>query len=101
MKKIIAIAAMVASTQSFAFFNSGNGYNNNAGGDHNGQAQMNGNGSGDAEASFSMSFKARGSMKSDFDAKGSNASNGSAWGYNTPYYGQPVAPVAKPEAKNQ
>ena len=90
MKKIIAIAAMVASTSSFAFMNDGN-TNGASNGAHTGQADMVGNASGDAGAEFSMSFKTRTNMKADGKGVGSTNTNGDVYGYSSPYYTQPTA----------
>ena len=66
MKKIIAIAAIIASAQASAFFDNSNGSMNGAN-------------------------KANG----DFLGNGSTDTNGTAYGYESPYYAAPVAPVAK------
>ena len=116
MKKIIAIAAIIASAQASAFWNNDNGsYNTDGRFDGNGYGYSDGyakgdaNGSGDFESEFSMTFKGRGrgDAKTNWDGNVNNAYNthtnfdGRGYGYNQPYhYGYaPVAPVAQaPEA---
>ena len=91
MKKIIAIAAIIASAQASAFFGDNNGsYYNNG----NGAFDTAGNGEG--EATFSMNFSGKG--KTDMRAAGK--ADDSFNGYNgyAPYYGAPVAPMAAPVA---
>ena len=55
MKKIIAIAAIVASAQASAFFDNGNGSMNGA---NNANGDFVGNGTGEGEATFSMNIAA-------------------------------------------
>jgi hypothetical protein len=59
MKTIIAIAAILASTQSFAFFSDNN--NTNGSFVNNGQADMFGDATGEGEATFGMTFEGSGS----------------------------------------
>lgn len=89
MKKIIAIAAIIASAQASAFWGDSDGYNN-------GNGSMDTAGNGEAEATFSMNFSGKG--KTDMRAAGKAEDS---WNSNTgyaPYYGVPTAPVA-PAAK--
>jgi hypothetical protein len=58
MKKIIAIAAIVASTNSFAFFDD---QNTNGSFVNNGNADMFGDATGEGEATFGMTFEGSGS----------------------------------------
>ena len=58
MKKIIAIAAILASTQSFAFFDEGN---NSGSLMSNSNADVVGNATGEGEATFGMTFEGSGS----------------------------------------
>ena len=96
MKKIIAIAAIIATAQASAFMDSGNGQTNGA---QNGTADFAGNGAGEGEATFSMTFKGRGKSAGDFKGNGTTDTNGTAYGYEQPAYGYaPAAPVA-PAAK--
>ena len=67
MKKIIAIAAIIATSQASAFMDSGNGQTN---GTQNGTADFAGNGAGEGEATFSMTFKGRGKSAGDFKGNG-------------------------------
>ncbi|KRT56124.1 sulfur globule family protein [endosymbiont of Ridgeia piscesae] len=86
MKKIIAIAALIASTQANAFW----GFN-----DNNGMFD----GMGDGDMAFNMSFSgnARGNANNSYRGYGYNAPYG--YGY-APYYAPvaPMAPTAQPEA---
>jgi len=70
MKKIIAIAAIVASTQTFAFFNDGNVSNAFV---QDGRGNANGNATGSAEGTFGMNFEADGDTSGSF--LGNNAGN--------------------------
>lgn len=67
MKSIIAIAAIVASTQAAAFIN-----DTNTNTDHNGsiESQVNGNGEARGTANFTMSFSGSGTTKGDFAGNG-------------------------------
>ncbi len=102
MKKIIAIAAIIASAQ-VAAFDFGDS-NTNTTGQYRGNGDFVGNGTGEGEATFSMEFKGRGRTNGDF--KGNGDTNGNYAGYNAPYhyapYGYapqqmpaPVAPTAQ------
>ncbi len=96
MKKIIAILAIVASTQAAAFWDSSNGSTSGA---YNGAGDFVGNGSGEGEATFSMNFKGRGRTSGDFRGNGDTSGNWSGYGYDSiPYYAPygmaPQAPVA-------
>lgn len=93
MKKIIAIAAILASAQASAFWGS------------NGDNMFDGNGMGDGDASFSMGFSgnARSSARGTGYGRGYNNYNGynAPYGYGyAPYGAAPYgyAPVAAPVA---
>ncbi len=120
MKKIIAIAALLASAQASAFWDSDNGYYNTDGrfdsgsyGYSDGRGTGNGSGSGDMDTEFTMTFKgrARGDAKTDWDGNyygnyyGDGNFDGRGYGYsnNQPYYGYgyPVAPAAPVAAAPQ
>jgi len=88
MKKIIAIAAIIASAQASAFMDSAN---TNANGANNAKGDFIGNGTGEGEATFSMNFSGKGRTAGDFKGNGSTDTNGTAYGYEQPAY----APVAK------
>lgn len=97
MKKIIAIAAIIATAQASAFWND-NGNTN-----HTGNGSFDTAGSGEAEATFSMNFSGRG--KSDFRGNGvlDNQYNWAQYDGYYPYYGgapygmpAPVAPAQAP-----
>jgi len=85
MKKIIAIAAVFASTSAFAFFE--NGSNAFV---QDGRGQAVGNGQAEGEANFSMSFTGRGKTKGDFIGQAENGMNNRAYGYENPYYSFPA-----------
>ncbi len=96
MKKIIAIAAIIASAQASAFWDSSNG---SATGNYNGAGDFVGNGTGEGEATFSIDFKGRGRTNGDFKGNADTDGNFSGYGYESmPYYGAPMmapqAPVA-------
>ncbi|RDH86516.1 MAG: sulfur globule protein CV1 [endosymbiont of Seepiophila jonesi] len=82
MKKIIAIAALIASTQANAFW----GFNDN--GYNDGMFD----GFGDGDMAFNMSFSGKARSSAHTTARG--------YGYDAPYYygyapyGAPYAPVA-------
>ena len=96
MKKIIAIAAIVASAQASAFFDNSNGSMNGA---NKANSDFVGNGTGEGEATFSMNFSGKGRTAGDFKRNGTTNTNGTAYGYEQPAYGYaPAAPVA-PAAK--
>ena len=115
MKKIIAIAAIVASSSASAFWDDNNSqYNTDGRFDGNGYGYSdaagkgNADGSADGEATFSMTFKgrARGDAKTDMDAKANNnyygntAFDGRGYGYNNTNgypYQAPVAVAPKAE----
>jgi hypothetical protein len=101
MKKIIAIAALLAATQASAFwgwndssnYGYGNGYNN---------GYFDGVGAGDAEADFTFDFSMSASMRGEGrgNGYGNGYGNGNGYGYNgyIPYYGAPYGylPPAAP-----
>jgi len=94
MKKIIAIAALIASAQASAFWGNGDNASNGA---HNGAMDAAGNATGEGEATFSMSFTGKGKTAGDFKGNGNTAANiDSANSSNAApyYYGAPQAPVA-------
>jgi hypothetical protein len=72
MKKIIAIAAILASTQSFAFFDEGN---NSGSLMSNSNADVVGNATGEGEATFGMTFEGTGSTAGNIRGNGSNNGN--------------------------
>jgi len=72
MKKIIAIAAILVSTQSYAFFDDGNANGTFV---NNGKADVTGNATGEGEGSFNMSFTGEGATKGKTNFVGNN--NGS------------------------
>ena len=82
MKKIIAIAAIVASAQASAFFNTNNGSLNTAG---------NATGEGEATFSMDMNVKTKQHRNVGVNVKGNN--EGTAYATEAPY--APVAPAAK------
>jgi len=82
MKKIIAIAALIASTQASAFW----GFNDNNG-------MFDGIGDGDMDFSMGFSGKARGNAHNTYRGYGYNAPYGYAPYAHAPYYA-PVAPIA-------
>ena len=75
MKKIIAIAAILASTQSFAFFDDQNTSSQFI---NNGKADVVGNGTGEGEATFGMTFEGTGSTSGKLTGNGNT--NGAANG---------------------
>lgn len=85
MKKIFAIAALIASAQASAFWgwDSSNGSTNSA---YNGTGDFVGDGSGEAEATFSMKFTGRGKANGDFKGNGDTDGNWAGYGYDAPYY---------------
>ncbi len=89
MKKIIAIAAIIASAQASAFFDNSNGNVNGA----NGSLNTAGNATGEGEATFSMDMnvKTKQSRNVGVNVKGNN--EGTAYATEAPY--APVAPAAK------
>ena len=84
MKTLIAMFAIVASTNSFAFFNDTNG--NTAGG---ASSTMNGDAEGRGVATFSMNFSASANTKADFDADGEGSMQNMFAGEDKPYYYRP------------
>ena len=97
MKKIIAIAAIIASAQAAAFWDSSNGSTTGA---YNGAGDFVGNGSGEGEATFSMDFTGKGRSNGDFKGNGDTTGNFSGYGYeSTPYYGAPMAAPVAPAAQ--
>jgi hypothetical protein len=88
MKKIIAIAALIAATQASAFWgwNDGSAYGYNDG-------YADGAGHADAEADFtfdfSMSARMRGEGRGDGYANGYGYGNGYGYNAHIPYYGAP------------
>jgi hypothetical protein len=90
MKKIIAIAAIIASAQASAFFDNSNGNMNGA---NNGSLNTAGNATGEGEATFSMDMnvKTKQHRNVGVNVKGNN--EGTAYATEAPY--APVAPAAK------
>ena len=85
MKKIIAIAAIIASAQASAFWGWDNS-NNAPDGRYNGKGDFIGNATGEAEATFSMTFTGKGKTRGDFKGNGDSNSNWAGYGYDAPYY---------------
>jgi len=75
MKKIIAIAAILASTQTFAFFDDSNSSGSFV---NNGNADVVGNATGEGEATFGMVFEGTG--KTAGQLTGNGTTNGAANG---------------------
>jgi hypothetical protein len=88
MKKIIAIAALIASMQASAFWGWNDSYNN---------GYFDGVGAADAEADFSfdMTFSAsmRGGGRGNGDGYGYGAGRGHSYNAHVPYYGAPYGYV--------
>ena len=78
MKKIIAIAAILATTNSFAFFGDNANTNTNGAFANNGAADVRGNGTAEGEATFGMTFEGTGSTKGKLTGNGNT--NGAASG---------------------
>ena len=91
MKKIFALALVLASAQASAFYDSSNGsYMNNYGSN----GDMVGNGSGEGEATFSMDFSGKTKQSRNVQMNGTSAGNmNNFYGYDQPAYGQMPAPV--------
>ena len=96
MKKIIAIAAIIASAQASAFWDSANGSTTSG---YNGNGDFVGNGSGEGEATFSMEFTGKGRTAGDMKANADSNGNFSGYGYDQPYYGAPMAAPVAPAAQ--
>ena len=98
MKKIIAIAAIVATSSASAFWgnNSYNGYNNGYG---NGAFDGVGDASGAADFSMNFSGKGNTNMRSNSNFAGNGYNYQAPYWAATPYgYGAPAAPFAAPVA---
>jgi len=100
MKKIIAIAAFVASAQASAFWgwNDSDGYTGNQ---QDGRANANGDAVIDMESVFSAGFSGRMRTQADFlgNARGDSGANNNwaNYGYDYPYYyGAPYGPPMAP-----
>ena len=98
MKKIIALAAIIASAQASAFWDSWDSSNGSATGNYNGAADMVGNGTGEGEATFSMNFTGKGRSAGDFKGNGNTAGDFSGYGYESSPYGAPMMAPAAPVA---
>ena len=95
MKTLVAVLAVLVSTNSFAFFDDArtNAMGNGA---HVANGDVVGNGNAEGEASFTMSFSGKGRTAGDFKGKGNTDTNtafGGAsateyrpYGYGSPYY---------------
>ena len=70
MKKIIAIAAILATTNSFAFFGDNTNTNTNGAWANNGAADVKGNATGEGEGSFSMTFEGAGKTNGKLTGNG-------------------------------
>jgi len=77
MKNVIAIAAILASSSTFAFFGDNNGDTNGYVG-HNGNGEFVGNGTGRGEADFTMEVEAEGKTYGSFAGDGKH--NGNLYG---------------------
>lgn len=107
MKKIIALAALIASAQASAFWGWNDSYNNGYGNAAN-NGYFDGVGAGDAEADFTFDFNMTARMRGEGRGYGNGYGygDGNGYGYNAhvPYYGAPygygpmvpVAPMAPP-----
>jgi len=85
MKKTIAIAALLASTSSFAFFGNDGDSNFNTYGD--GANNFASSGAGEAKGKFSMSINAEGSADMAGNAVNDTNTGFYGAGYRQPYYG--------------
>jgi len=95
MKKTIAIAAMLASTSSFAFFGNDGDSNFNGYTDNNVHGYTNGEARGTGK--FSMTINAEGSADMNGSAAGTGDNGMYGAGYRQPYYGYApyYAPIAQ------
>ena len=96
MKKIIAIAALIAATQASAFWgwNDGSAYGYN-----DGYVDGAGNAEADFTFDFKMSARMRGEGRGDGYANGYGYGNGYGYNAHIPYYGAPYGyfpPVTVP-----
>jgi len=85
MKKIFAIAAILASAQASAFWGWDNS-NNSSNGAYDATGDFIGDGSAEAEATFSMNFTGRGKANGDFKGTGDTDGSWAGYGYDAPYY---------------
>lgn len=85
MKKIIAIAAVLASTSAFAFMEDTNG--NHSGG---ASATMNSDAKGRGVATFGMNFSASANTEANFDADGEGSMQNMFAGEGRDYYYNPA-----------
>lgn len=76
MKKIIAIAAILTSTQTFAFFDDQNSSGSFV---NNGNADVVGNATGEGDASFGMTFEGTGRTAGQFDGNGNTNGSANSW----------------------
>ena len=85
MKKLIVIAAVLASAQSFAFVDNGAA-------NHNGsvESKSSANATGRGVATFGMNFSASANTTGDFNADGMMQDIFGGQSDNTPYYYRPV-----------
>lgn len=92
MKKLIAIAAIVSSTQAFAFIGDNTDTQSMANGKHFAAADTAGNATGEGEATFSMSFVAKGKTAGDFKGNGKTDTDasGNFYGSGREYYYRPT-----------
>lgn len=92
MKRIIAIAALIATAQASAFWGWNDGANyGNANAFNNGYFDGVGNADGEADFTFDMSFSARmrGEGRGYGNGNGYGAGNGYGYNGHIPYYGAP------------
>ena len=85
MKKLIAIAAVIASAQASAFIDNGTA-------NHNGsvESKSSANATGRGVATFGMNFSASANTTGDFNADGMMQDIFGGQTDNTPYYYRPV-----------
>ena len=85
MKKILAIAALVASAQASAFWGWDDS-NSASDGRYDGSADLAGDYAGEAEATFSMTFTGKAKTRGNFKGSGDSDGRWAGYGYDAPYY---------------
>ena len=91
MKKVFALALVLASAQASAFYDSNNASYTNT---YGGNGEMLGNGTGEGEATFSMDFKAKTRQSRNVQMNGNSAGNmNNYYGYDQPGYYAPANTV--------
>jgi hypothetical protein len=103
MKKIVLIAAIVASAQASAFWGWDDS-NSSTRGNYDGNADMAGDASAEIETNFTFTFTGRGRTAGDFMGNTDTDGSWAGYGYDYPYYwggpyGSPVAPANVPPAQ--